>query len=173
MKVCFWDLETSHLKANFGHILCCGVKPYEKKPFVLVRDNLPSSNDKELCREIRDTLNEYDILVGFYSLGFDLKEINSRLMRWGLKPMDRKLHIDLFGVCKKIFNLHRRSLHAICEHLDIKGKGHVEGRLWQEAAYDGNKAAYKWIVNHCRDDVRVLEPLLNCVKWEIRGIPFR
>jgi uncharacterized protein YprB with RNaseH-like and TPR domain len=173
MKTCFWDLETSHLKANFGHILCAGIKPREKTPIMIRRENLPSSDDRDVVRRTRDTLNEFDILVGFYTLGFDLKELNSRLMKWGMKPLDHKLHIDLFHICKKTFNLHRRSLFAVCDFLHIPDKGHVVPEDWVEAAYDGNRTALNRIVQHCRDDVSVLEHVLERVKWNIRGITYR
>lgn len=173
MRTCMWDLETSHLKANFAQILTGAVKEYGGKTKLFLRDNLPSSDDRKILKDIRDELEEFDIIVTYYGLGFDLKMLNSRLRHFGMKPLSRKLHLDLYPVCKRIFNTHRKSLMAITEFLGIEGKGRVIPEDWVQAAYDGNKTALKKIGQHNTEDVEVLEELLRRIKDDIRGMTYR
>ena len=71
MKLVFWDIEAGGLKAPFDQVLCSAFKPYGKKPFAYTRSP-KDETDKELCIKIRDELKKWDVIIGYYSLNFDL-----------------------------------------------------------------------------------------------------
>jgi len=159
MKTCFWDIETTHLKSNFGIILCAGIKPLEEKPIMLSKGR-HGSDDRELVTKIAETLEKYDVLVSYYGLNFDLKFLNSRLMKWGQEPLRPTIyHIDMYRAVRKVINTHSRRLATVTQFLGIEGKDSVEPDLWQQAALDGDKKALEYIIEHCRKDVIVLEEL--------------
>ena len=113
MKTALWDIESSDLKPAFGVMLCAGIKEVGKKSKILKKGRA-GSNDRELLVAVRNELEKYDILIGFYTLGFDRKFLNARLLRWGERPLERKLHIDVYRIVAKNFpNTSSRSLGAI------------------------------------------------------------
>ena len=167
MKIAFWDVETSNFKPDFAVMLCCGIKPYEKEPIMIYKGR-SGVNDKKLVKSIKDELEKHDILVSYYGLGFDLKFLNSRLLYWGYEPLREKLHIDVYRIARKIFNISNRRLATIAHFLKIEGKDHVEGELWMKAALEGDKRSLMRIIDHCKRDTEVLEKVLDTVKSTIR-----
>jgi hypothetical protein len=95
ITIATFDIETSHLCADFGVILCAAVKPHIKgaKPEVFRGDELnpdwdtKRSNDKPVVRSLLDALNDYDVLIAHNGLKFDLPFIRTRLAKWNLKPL--------------------------------------------------------------------------------------
>ena len=129
-----------------------------------------SLDDKELCIAIRDELEKADWIVTFYGLGFDLKFLNSRLLFWNEKTLSPKLHTDLYRLGKRYFNTSRRSLGVITAFLGIKGKNHVDMTLWMEAAWNGDKVALKYIVDHNIKDVEITAKLFLRLRSLIKSV---
>ena len=175
MKTVFFDIESGGLRAPFDQALCCAFKEYGKKPYVLSR-NIKDTSDKDLCIAIKRELEKYDILVGYYSLGFDKPFISARLLKYKQKPLKRQLHIDCYRLAKKIFKytLPSKRLVAICEYIGIKGKTRVEPDIWEQLKYDaveGKRKALKQVVEHCLMDVVVLEEAFDqCFKYEVVSV---
>ena len=170
MRLCTWVLETSDFKPNRAILLCAGIKEIGKDATMIFNKRLPSTNDKDIVIETRDELEKYDLLIGFYTLGFDLKFLNSRLMYWNKRPLDRRLHLDVYRVAKTLFNTSSRSLGALTQFLNIPGKNHVDFTFWQSAVMEGDKKAMKYIIEHCRLDLEILEQLHNRIKRQIKSI---
>ena len=156
MKVATWDIEASHLKANFGVLLCACVKPLGR-PAIVLRNGRKGSNDKALLVALRDVLEKFDMLIGHYSLGFDLKFLNSRLMHYGERPLSEKYHLDMLSVARRWSCTHSRKQEAIGDFLGVGGKTKLDPEVWRSAAYDGDKKALDEIVRHCIGDVEQCE----------------
>lgn len=169
MKTVIWDLECTALKANFGVIVASGIKPYQEEPKVLTKGR-KGVNDKELCIATKNELAKYDILVGFYSLGFDIKFLNSRLLYWKEKPLERKLHVDLYRIAKRYFNTHSKSLATLTAFLGIEGKTHVDFEHWMRTSLEGDKKSLAYIVEHCKQDLIITEKLHDRLKSLINSI---
>ena len=169
MEVAVWDIETSNLKADFAVLLCAGIKPVGKEPIMLYRGR-SGINDKKLAYSIKIELEKYDILVGYYTLGFDLKFLNIPLLYWGYEPLRPKFHIDVYRIARQLFNISNRRLATVAHFLKIEGKDHVEGELWMKAALEGDKEAIMRIIDHCKRDTEVLEKVFNRIKGTLRGI---
>ena len=175
MRTVFFDIEAGGLVAPFDQVICCAFKEYGKKPYVISR-KAKDTNDKELLIKIKEELAKYDVLVGYYSLGYDKPFLSSRCLKNKLRALPRQLHIDCYRIAKKLFNytLHSKRLISICELLGIKGKTRVKPALWEDFKYqalDGKEKALKEIVNHCHYDVVVLEEAFDvCFKHEIASI---
>lgn len=169
MKCAMWDIETTHLKPNFGMLLCGAVKEYGRPP-VLLSAGRKGKNDKVLAIAIRDELEKYDILVSYFGLNFDLKFLNSKLIHYKERPLAPRFHIDAYRTVKKVFNTSSRSLATITEYLGIPGKSRVTPELWLSAGYDNSAPALKEILDHNKWDVIILEQVFDRVKSFIKGI---
>jgi uncharacterized protein YprB with RNaseH-like and TPR domain len=169
MRIATWDIETTHLKPNFGVVLCGAIKEYGKEPKLYAKKE-KGKNDKALICTLRDELEKYDILVSYFGLNFDLKFLNSKLIHYNERPIAPRFHIDAYRTVKKIFNTSSRSLATITEYLHIPGKSRVTPELWMEAGYDGSEKALKEIMEHNKWDVIILEEVFKRIKYHIRGI---
>lgn len=175
MKTVFFDIEAGGLKAPFDQVICCAFKPYREEPYILSR-TAKDTSDKTLLIQIRDELTRYDHLVGYYSLGYDKPFISSRLLKHGEKALPRQLHTDCYRIAKKLFKytLHSKRLVTVCELLGIKGKTRVEPDQWERFKYEsieGKAKALKYIIDHCYEDVKVLERVYDqCFKHEIVSV---
>jgi len=170
MRVCFFDIETSNLKSNFAIMLTAAIKPLGEEPILFTKKK-HGNNDKKLCKAVKDELEKYDIIIGYYHIPFDMRFLNSRLMHWGYPAVKPLHHIDCYRIAKKLFNTHSRRLEAITEFLHIKGKSRIEPEVWMDAAYSGDRKAINKIAIHNEFDVIILEDLfMNYLKPHVKSI---
>lgn len=167
-----FDIETTHLKADFGTILSFGYQRFtvnegiytalDRKPVVLSIADTKTfkkdpTNDRELVKQIKEVMLGANIWIGYYSKGFDLKFIQAKLgeHKLGYLPAMGRAHIDLFFVAKSAFALSRKSLGNVSYHLGVEGnKTPVEGRIWKRAMA-GDEKSIRYVVNHNRSDVEL------------------
>jgi uncharacterized protein YprB with RNaseH-like and TPR domain/predicted RNA-binding Zn-ribbon protein involved in translation (DUF1610 family) len=159
-KILIWDLETSGVsfKANSGFILCAGIKELGKPVKILKRDNIRPDplNDKKLVMQIYDKLVTADVWVTHNGRWFDIRYLQSRLMKWGLPPLPDVPHFD---TCELIFKklALKASLKEAGKYLGCKMlKYDVNMDAWVRA-YAGDKKALQEIVTHCIADVKLTE----------------
>lgn len=169
MRVVFWDLETTDLKALMGRILCCSFKPLGEDVYTFRGDEKPYKgksriDDSRLVLAIRDELSKYDLVVGHNSRLFDHPMLNARLAKAGYEPfrphfiMDTRWYLNSSSMrigsaklenAQKFFNLGEE-------------KTPISWEQWQLAGM-GDKAAMDEVVVHCEQDVKVLEELYHHV----------
>ncbi len=112
------------------------------------------------------TSTETYMLEGFgaHNSRFDTPYIQTRLMYHGLKPMAPTAHIDTWRICKYKLKLNSNRLDTISKFLNVKyEKTPIDFRHWIKAMA-GNKASLKYIVQHNRYDVLVLEEVYNRIR---------
>lgn len=163
MKICFFDLETTNLAANFGYILCAGWKFWEEPGFHVVSvGDFPKllksdpTNDKEVVRSICGILAASDIIVTWYGARFDVPFLNSRLIAHGLDPLPPVPHIDLWRVARYKLRLHSNRLASVADFLELPSKTPLTPKIWIRAMA-GHPASLDYIKDHCQRDVEVLE----------------
>lgn len=176
-KICFWDLETSNLNANFGFLLSFGWKfQGEKKAQVISIADYPlykkdPTNDKMLIKDAADILRESDIIVGHYSSRFDYPFIQTRLLYHGLEPLPPIPHIDTWRVARYGMKLNSNRLDTLARFLEVENqKTAVAGPHWVKAMA-GDKKALRYIIEHNRLDVLVLEQVYNKIRALITNHP--
>lgn len=162
MKIASFDLETSSLLADFGIVLCGVVKPWAEPPVVFRIDDFDGevgSDDSRLVRRLIADLGQYLILVAHNGVQFDRKFLNARAVRAKIEPLDpRGRIIDPVWLARKHLNLRSNSLEAVSMHLQtVHRKQPVDGSVWQRAVLDHDRQALDEIVEHCIQDVLVLE----------------
>lgn len=180
-RIGFFDFETTDLKALMGRLLVFSVTDNFGDIITRTIYDFPQRSiidDRGLAMFARDTLETFDILVGWNSKMFDVPMMNARLMRHGERPARFDImHLDpmykaragsagiRIGSSKlvnvdKFFNRNDPgSIH----------KTEIDWDIWALAGA-GDKAAMDYIVEHCEADVLVLRSVFNHLKPLIRTI---
>jgi len=165
MKVAFWDIEASGLDADFGIILCAGIRTMGSKEVRVYRiDDSPTYrkepwNDSWVAEEIRQELEQHDVVVHHYGDRYDVPFLNTRLLAYRLPILDSSAmcFVDTWLNIRKRLKLHNNRLLSLIAHLDTKtNKTGLDGRLWVRAAA-GERASLDKVVEHNIHDVNALQ----------------
>lgn len=165
-KIMLFDIEATSLNASFGHVLCFGYKYLgDKRAKVLSLADFPTpakgeEPDANLLPAIHDLLtNHADIIITYYGKEYDRKFLNTRMLMVGLPtlpPLNTE-HIDLYFTARGNLKLHSNRLQSVSEALGCpKSKTPVRADTWRKAMRD-DAAAMKYVIDHCRLDVDILE----------------
>ena len=167
----FFDLETTNLKANFGRILCASVADMFGNVVTFRIDEAPwkrtrRRDDIALAVGLRDYLEQFDVLVGWYSKMFDIPYLNTRLLIGNERPLrSDMMHFDPIWKAKAgSLALHSARLDAVAKTFRLsEQKTVLDPEIWQDAA-DGEKYAMDYVVKHCEADTLVLRQAFHILK---------
>lgn len=169
-KLLVFDIETTSLDANRGHILCAVAKWVgEKKIYKWRIDETPGFgstpgswfNDAAIAVAIKELVEEADACIAYYGgYGrFDVPYVNTRLIANGLEPLPPVSVIDPHKAAKSKLKLARNTLDAVSTLFQTNTrKGFVPWEHWLKAQY-GDKKSMKLLQDYCIDDVKALEEL--------------
>lgn len=163
MKTLVFDIEVSDLKADFGSLLCFGYKWLDHKkvycPSLLDNPGKWVLDDEELVKEAHRVLSQADMIIGFYSSGFDIKYLRAKFLEYGLPVLDNVPHVDLYYIARSNLSISRKSLDNLSRYLKLdKRKYYVGSSVWRRAKA-GDPAALKEVIRHCRADIVVTEEM--------------
>lgn len=167
--ILLWDLECTNLNADFGYILCAGVKELGKKGVKTfsVADypeyKKDPTNDKRLVKDVRDYLSKAGAWITWYGQRFDQPFLNSRLTYHRLTPMPPVPHIDGWRIAREKLKLHSNRLASVSSFLQIEEKTPLNGPIWIKASA-GDPSALKYVIQHCKQDVLVLEQAFENIR---------
>lgn len=171
IKACCFDIETTHLCADFGIVLCACVKPDGGDTITFRGDKLipgwksKRSNDALLVAKVAEELSKYEIWVAHNGKRFDMPFLNTRLLRAGLKPLiNPKVLVDPVELARNKLRMTYNSLEKLATHLGVNSKTDVDPAMWLAATLDGDVTALDYIVDHCQQDVVVLEHVTDKLK---------
>lgn len=161
--ICFFDIETTNLKANFGRILCASFGDMFGTVTTLRADEARFRREKVrddslLVAAVRDYLETKDIWVGWNSKAFDIPYIDSRLLIAGERPLRKDIiHVDpMYKAGQFSLALASRSLDNVSKTFRTDAtKTFIDFDHWQDAAM-GDTAALDYVVEHCEADIRTL-----------------
>jgi len=124
------------------------------------RFKLDFRDDKFVARTLRDEINKADAIVAHNGDKFDVKELNSRLAKHGLKPTNNPIQLDTLKMAKQHFRYSGgNSLANLCEFFcldEIKGK--ITEKTWIAAA-EGDAKAIKEVVKYNKGDIPPLRDI--------------
>lgn len=182
-RILLWDLETTSLKADFGFILAAGYKWLgEKRTHVLTIGDFDARNfrnkEKALVKKFAEILDSADISVTHNGQRYDHPWMNAKLLehrlkkgghQWYLKAIPQ---VDTLQIARKHLKVvSRKRLDTLSSYLGTYAeKTPVDGKIWVDAAM-GVKSALKYIVDHCRADVEVLEEVYRILRPLYVGHP--
>ena len=164
-----WDTESQGLNGDYGAMLCASIKTFGRKEPVTFRVE-QLGNDKRLVRETRDYLEGFDAWVTYFGKGHDVPLLNTRLLKWGLKPVDPRPHVDLFFTLKPKLRTSSKSQAHLLRFLGTpEQKMSVSPDTWASLGTHFYKNMLE-IVARCESDAAGLEALYNRTKHVIRDI---
>jgi len=165
----YLDIETNSLQGDFGFIYCWCIKAAnEDKIYYGVIKPEEISNgilDRRILEELLEVLSKFRTIYTYYGTKFDLAFIRTRVLYHGLEfiPYGLIQHRDLYYLVKRILRIHNNRLESVADLLNIRGKTHLEPRIWNRANA-GDKEAIEYILDHNKKDVILLEKVHNKLK---------
>ncbi len=162
-KRLFFDIESTRLEADWGVILCIGYRLGSGKIEIPTIHDFPHKDildDKGLVRHFaEDVYPKADFSIGHYSTYFDIPYINSRLIHHDLPVLPKTHHIDTWKVARYKMKLSNNRLNNLQSFLRSKhSKTEVDKEHWRRATIGCTKSL-KYIVQHCKYDILVLEEI--------------
>lgn len=186
-KIGVLDIETTGLWADFGYVLVAVIKDIssEESSYDVFRlDEMKSYKntknrstpefwrrvDKEILEQIREAYEKYDIIVHFNGRNFDIKFLNTRLMKNGIELLPEMKQLDIYQIAKHRLRLRSKRLDALKEFLEIDRD--QEGHRWEywQMAANGQKVGFDFVVEHCKRDVDRLAEVAKAMKAQINYI---
>lgn len=167
-RLAFVDIEATGLRGDYNSVLVVSVKPYGEAPYSFTIKQV--GNDQKVVRDVKEDLEQYDVWCGYYSKGFDLPMLNTRLLKWGQKPIEKRHHIDLYYTLKHNTLMSRRSLAQVAGLLELHDqKMGVSPNVWSEIPFKMSEHM-PTMVDRCESDVTVLEQAYDKTKHLIKEI---
>jgi hypothetical protein len=81
-----------------------------------------------------------------------------------MEPLPSKKLVDPVLLARNKLRMSYNSLEQIANHLHCNSKTEVRPDMWLAAALDGSTKAMSYIVEHCIQDVLVLEQIIGKLK---------
>ena len=167
--IAVFDLETTDLSADFGRLLCGSILSYpsmEMRTFRYDDYAKDPHDDRRLAVAIRDALESHHITVGYYSKGFDIPFLNTRLLVHGERRLNPGLHVDPIWFYRgwRGMKVRSSSMKVIAKVLNLdEQKMDVPDETWINARH-GSKEAMDVVCERCESDVRVtMKILCHCL----------
>ena len=167
-KLAIFDVEASGLKSDYNSILVASVRPYKGKTVSFTVER--PGDDRTLVKNLRDELQKYLVIVGYYSKGFDIPMLRGRLLQHNMNDIKPILHIDMFFTLKAHVNPARRSQAHISEWLQLEHKKlTLSPQVWNDVLARPASELPK-LVRRCEADVIELEDIYRRCRHLIRDI---
>ena len=172
MNIALFDIEATGLRGDFGMILCAVVKPLGSRTtryvFQLDFDN-PDLLDaeKNMLLEIKECLESFDGSCGYFSSRYDLPMLRTRMIYHGIKPIPKQKHLDVYWTVKRVINTSSRRMERVGDLMrvnavpDLAQKTKLDINEWIKVAFSRDKTSLGYIVQHCINDVDMLEGILE------------
>lgn len=179
MKILSWDIEASSLVADFGIVFCVGFKEVGTgKPEVMSLLDYEETDvikaEKLLLKDVSKRLLESDVWLTHFGTWFDIPFVNTRLIYHRLPILPPNYaHIDTWKISRNRLKLQNNRLASIQNFLQLKDEKNAIKPLMWVRALGGHKPSMRYIVDHCRRDVLVLEEAYERIKPLVLDHPNR
>lgn len=119
-------------------------------------------DDYHVINTLREEILDADATVAFNGDRFDTKELNTGMVKHGLKPLHNYIQIDPLKIAKSKFRFKGgNSLDNLCKALDVGvQKGKIDNKTWF-AATEGCEKAINKVVRYNKGDIPTMEAV-----WE-------
>jgi len=138
---------------------------------VLTSDEAVQEDDKRIIDGLWRFIDEADFLVGHNIRKFDVPKMNTRYIKWGLKPPSPYQQIDTLFEAKKNFYLESNKLDYIARFLGVPGKLKHEGASMWVKCLKGDETALKTMDEYNRQDIVTTEDVYLKLRPWIKNHP--
>lgn len=167
-KVCFLDIETTGLSPN-TYLFLCGLMFLKNEDFVVeqvfARDY---AEEAGVLGYVRDRLGDFDTIVTYNGVKFDLPFVMTRMAVCRLEPPGSVFSVDLLHSARRVFRgvLADNKLGTVERHLRGRERtGDIPGRFIPQAYHDyvdsRDARAMKTVLYHNRMDLFTMAVLVN------------
>lgn len=171
LRIGHLDIESSDLKANIGIMLSWSIKVEGEDEVLhdwITREEAIDwdKRDKRIVGSLLDALDKIDLIFTYNGAVFDVPFIRTRALYWGYKdPLayGDLFHKDAYYTAKSKLSLYSKRLAVVTQFLDIDGKTSLPPEVWNRAQL-GYEDAMEYVVDHCDEDVIILEELVEILK---------
>jgi len=184
-KIGVIDIETTGLWADFGYVLVAVIKNIDtgehevfrldecksyRDPNLKANPNFWRRVDRELLLKIREAYEKYDIIVHFNGRNFDIKFLNTRLIKNGIPLLPDMKQLDIYQIAKHKLRTRSKRLDALKEFFEIDTE--QEGHRWEywQMAGAGIKEGFDFVAEHFKRDVDRLASVTRIMKQYISYI---
>lgn len=164
-KLLVFDLETTSLDANRGHIICAAAK-WVGKPTVMTWridegknfGKSPESfyNDRHIVKGLIPLVEAADAVIAYYGSGFDVPYLNTRAFANKVLPPVPFTLIDPWKTASGKLKLARNTMDAVSTLVGGRPKTHLPWGDWLKAQFGCHKSISK-LLKYNINDIRVLE----------------
>lgn len=168
----FFDIETTDLKGNFGHIISADIYSQTGKHHTFRFDDelkYPGWKDamwdeSRMARDISEAMAQFDILVTYNGQWFDFPFTDTRLIKYDFPVTPKVFHIDLYWWAKRKLSLHSYKLESVAQHLGVPAKlTPLNTDIWHKAQY-GDKESVDYVVMHNMEDTETTAGVFQKLK---------
>lgn len=114
-------------------------------------------NDKALCQDLWEVLDQADIVIAQNGDAFDIKKANARFIVHGFKPTSPYKTIDTLKVAKKYFKFDSNKLGELGRYLGVGNKAETGGFSTWLGCMNGDMDMWTKMIRYNRQDVILLE----------------
>lgn len=193
-KILFFDLETAPILAytfslfkpiigmdqivTAPKIICWSARWYGAKggKSSVKFNSEYKTNPYEMLLELRDLLDEADVVVGYNSDNFDIPWVNEQLLTAGIELPSPYIAVDLYKLNRKHLRMPSGKLDYMAQDLLGQRKvAHSGIRLWldwMDKTSPGHKKAVKDMETYAKQDTYLLEPLFEFMRPYIKSVNF-
>jgi len=163
------NISTGFIKTDW-YMLSVAAKWHGEKK-VYYKDTRDShENDIDVVNLAVELIEQADIIVGHNVDRFDLKKINTRVLKHNLKPVPKKQTIDTLKIAKKCFAITSNKLDFIAKFLGVDGKRkskkYSQQEMW-DGCCDGVLDCFKENKKYNIQDIKVTEDVFDKLKsWD-------
>lgn len=189
IKILFLDIETAPLIVDVWKLwqqlitpkqllsgwfmLCYAAKWLGKDKIIsssLTSEEAIKQDDSRIASELRELLEDADIIITYNGVKFDIPKINTRLLIHGITIPSLYRHVDLYKTIKSEFSFESNSLDYVNKVLELPTKLPLDKAVWLDC-YSGNGEALDEMRKYNENDVIILEMLYNKLKPWIKRHP--
>lgn len=128
-------------------------------------------DDRKLVKDLRNILNEAEIVVTQNGNKFDIPMINARIAKHNLSPASSFQSVDTLVSAHKAFKFPSYSLNDMCAYFGIGQKQEHEGfPLWKKCIA-GDMKAWARMLKYNKHDVELTEELYLRIRPFIKKHP--
>lgn len=191
-KILLFDLETALMKVyTFSlwkpvigidqiiekpRVICWSARWLGTKGKAVMFNSEHKSSTYDMLLELRNLLDEADVVVGYNSDNFDVPWVNEQFLTNGIELPSPFKPVDLYKLNKKHLRMPSGKLDYMS--LDLLGERKVANggvNLWiacQEKDHPEHERAWKMMEKYAKQDTLLLEPLFNFMRPFIRSLNF-
>lgn len=161
-RILYFDIETTNLDASFGELLMMGYRWHHERHYNVINiydydgwnELEVEKRDYMLLQDAAEIIAQADLLIGHYSVKFDHRFVQTRLLMQGLPPIPDTPQIDTWSIAKYQLKLRSNRLAALAEALGCKNqKAKLPIYIWRRTvAHDEN--ALRRLSKYCLQDVK-------------------